>query len=80
MNLAWSPLFFKKHEIGFALADITGAHTSAPLPPHLLCLIAYHCRTVKGGTESNQVFFAFSELSDGCLVCLAGDACFQFLL
>ena len=24
MNLAWSPLFFKKHEIGFALLDITG--------------------------------------------------------
>lgn len=23
MNLAWSPLFFKKHEIGFALLDIT---------------------------------------------------------
>ena len=25
LNLAWSPLFFKQHEIGFALADITGA-------------------------------------------------------
>ena len=24
LNLAWSPLFFKQHEIGFALADITG--------------------------------------------------------
>lgn len=24
MNLAWSPLFFMKHEIGWALADITG--------------------------------------------------------
>ena len=24
LNLAWSPLFFKKHEIGFALLDITG--------------------------------------------------------
>lgn len=23
LNLAWSPLFFKQHEIGFALADIT---------------------------------------------------------
>ena len=25
LNLAWSPIFFKKHELGFALADITGA-------------------------------------------------------
>ena len=24
LNLAWSPLFFKKREIGFALLDITG--------------------------------------------------------
>jgi tryptophan-rich sensory protein len=24
LNLAWSPIFFMKHEIGFALADITG--------------------------------------------------------
>ena len=24
MNLAWSPLFFRSHEIGFALLDITG--------------------------------------------------------
>jgi hypothetical protein len=29
MNLAWSPLFFKKHEIGFALLDITGTQLSA---------------------------------------------------
>ena len=25
LNLAWSPIFFKKHQLGFALADITGA-------------------------------------------------------
>ena len=24
LNLAWSPIFFKKHELGFALADVTG--------------------------------------------------------
>ncbi|CAL5228085.1 g11154 [Coccomyxa viridis] len=23
LNLAWSPIFFKKHELGFALADVT---------------------------------------------------------
>jgi hypothetical protein len=28
LNLAWSPIFFKKHELGLALADITGG-----LPP-----------------------------------------------
>ncbi len=31
MNLAWSPLFFMKHEIGWALADITGVPAAAPL-------------------------------------------------
>ena len=25
LNLAWSPIFFKKHQLGFALADVTGA-------------------------------------------------------
>lgn len=25
LNLAWSPIFFRKHEIGFALLDLTGA-------------------------------------------------------
>ena len=24
LNLAWTPIFFKKHQIGFALADVTG--------------------------------------------------------
>lgn len=24
LNLAWSPIFFVKHQIGYALADITG--------------------------------------------------------
>jgi len=33
MNLAWSPLFFKKHEIGFALLDITGTPPPPPPPP-----------------------------------------------
>ncbi len=28
LNLAWSPIFFKKHELGFALADVTGAAPS----------------------------------------------------
>ena len=27
MNLAWSPIFFRKHELGWALADITGEST-----------------------------------------------------
>ena len=30
LNLAWSPLFFKKREIGFALLDITGDFQSLP--------------------------------------------------
>ena len=29
MNLAWSPLFFRSHEIGFALLDITGDDLTA---------------------------------------------------
>lgn len=31
LNLAWSPLFFKKKDLGFALLDITG--TSMHTPP-----------------------------------------------
>lgn len=30
LNLAWSPIFFKKHELGFALADVTGAAFCLP--------------------------------------------------
>lgn len=26
LNLAWTPLFFKKHQLTYALADITGKH------------------------------------------------------
>lgn len=36
MNLAWSPLFFVKHEIGWALADITGV-PAQPLDHILHC-------------------------------------------
>lgn len=25
LNFAWSPIFFKKHDLGLASADITGA-------------------------------------------------------
>ena len=32
LNLAWSPIFFKVKEIGYAVADITGVH-----PPSLAC-------------------------------------------
>ena len=34
MNLAWSPVFFRKHELGWALADITGE--SPPSFPSLI--------------------------------------------
>jgi TspO/MBR family len=33
LNFAWSPIFFKQHDIGLALADITGAD-----PHELRCL------------------------------------------
>ena len=36
LNLAWSPIFFKKHQLGFALADITGALVLGVTPPGLL--------------------------------------------
>ena len=29
LNLAWSPIFFKKKDIGFALLDITGKQSSS---------------------------------------------------
>ena len=39
LNLAWSPLFFKVKEIGYAVADITGTVSSA--------LICNTCRDKK---------------------------------
>ena len=32
LNLAWTPLFFKKHQLTYALADITGK----------VCKLAHH--------------------------------------
>ncbi len=40
LNLAWSPIFFKKHELGFALADITGAPHLASCPDTDFALFA----------------------------------------
>lgn len=30
LNLAWTPLFFKKHQLTYALADITGMPPNEP--------------------------------------------------
>ena len=35
LNLAWTPLFFKKHQLTYALADITGRHANQSLTPSL---------------------------------------------
>lgn len=49
LNLAWSPIFFKKHQLGFALADVTGENTdSLGLWQHLC---SHTCMYVPGAHE-----------------------------
>ena len=47
LNLAWTPLFFKKHQLTYALADITGRHANRSITPLLnkqqLDFEAQHC-------------------------------------
>lgn len=43
LNLAWSPIFFRQHEIGYALLDITGM----PCIPQYFAVFTYHCTLCK---------------------------------
>ena len=67
LNLAWSPIFFKKREIGFALLDITG-EAGLCKPHHPLQVHSLECMPYGNQFQNSQTFQIVKSRGSRCLI------------